>query len=371
MLMKKYTMLITGTIKPDSNVPFLQLQDKDERLKQYLWALNYLLRKGRNINVVFCDNSGQKCPDEIIQLAEKNKVKFEWLTFEGDTEKVVKYGKGFGEIEIINYALENSELIRECNYFIKLTGRIIVRNINMVLNSMNQKTNWFLTYGEKKVEKLDTRFYGIKKQTWKDSLSDIYTQGNDVINSVEILFARELLNRNEEMSTIRIQPNFEGESGGYGAYYYTSTIDVIKKTAKRLLATRNEKLFLEKNILWQGDLLLPSNVWEDVFGVLSKKRIIICGVNIVGHRFYYFAKTKCKIVGWTDKKFKGNSINGIKIKDIGEIKNHKVDYALIAAMNEESISEITRKLEQEGISNSNIISIKHVMEEKGYGYYLI
>ena len=132
--MKHTVLLMTSCINP-MGMKFTMLQDVEERKKQYIKAINFYLENTK-YRIVFCDNSGMDLSD--LKTVE-GKGRLEVLSFEGnDFDK--NLGKGYGEFGIIQYAIENSQYIREASCVIKLTGRLIVGNICEVVR-LNQ---WLL-----------------------------------------------------------------------------------------------------------------------------------------------------------------------------------------------------------------------------------
>lgn len=69
-------------------------------------------------------------------LESKYWDRLEILIFDGNKDKT--HGKGYGEMEIISYALTHSKYIlqkRPCR-IMKITGRLVVRNVNTIIAQM-------------------------------------------------------------------------------------------------------------------------------------------------------------------------------------------------------------------------------------------
>ena len=58
--------IITGTISPSEQMRQLALKNTEERLKQYIDALEFLIREKTFLKIIFCDNSGY--PMEHLQF---------------------------------------------------------------------------------------------------------------------------------------------------------------------------------------------------------------------------------------------------------------------------------------------------------------
>jgi hypothetical protein len=119
----KTAILITSTVNPNGMIN-LNLSNPGERLEQYIKSVNFYI-DNTDFDVIVCDNSNY---DYSEKLDKSNKVEF--LSFDGNHVK--NRGKGYGECEIIKYALENSSIIEKMNEhdrLIVITGRIIINNL--------------------------------------------------------------------------------------------------------------------------------------------------------------------------------------------------------------------------------------------------
>lgn len=137
-------LLLTGCINPNG-MKYTALQDPFIREKQYVEAINYYL-ENTTFKIVFCENSNcLHFADYFIR--EQQNDRYEYLTFDGNNYDKNR-GKGFGEAMIISYAFEHSRLLQECEgLIVKITGRIIIRNINKLLRNCHPDrvyANFFL-----------------------------------------------------------------------------------------------------------------------------------------------------------------------------------------------------------------------------------
>ena len=121
-------LLLTGCINPNG-MKMTALSNQEERKKQYVEAIHFYLSNTR-YSVVFSENSGT----DISHLFKKEiqSGRLEYLSFSGNQNK--EKGKGYGECEIIQYALNNSKIIHlaKDKRIAKITGRLIIRNINSI-----------------------------------------------------------------------------------------------------------------------------------------------------------------------------------------------------------------------------------------------
>jgi hypothetical protein len=123
-------LIVTSSIQPFPNVPFLAIRDPKERLRQTLCALVLWIRCPSIHSIVLCDNTAPDYDFSLIQeYAKQHGKKMEIMLFKGNA-RVVTAGKGYGEGEILNHVLKNSVLLKESKngVFYKITGRLFVSN---------------------------------------------------------------------------------------------------------------------------------------------------------------------------------------------------------------------------------------------------
>lgn len=214
-----FVLIITGCISPLHNQRYLFLKDEKERLKQYLECIDYYVRNTKIKNIVFCENSGfffDKV-DDLLKSATVLGVKMEWLSFRGDMELVAKYStKGIGEDEILDYVFTNSKLVKDARSFSKVTGRLILLNIDKLLECAQYETNYFYRDIYSNGLNLDTRFYVMDVNSYKYHLRRCYSIVKDYDLSLERVY-RVLLKR--KYKTLPLYPRFRGISGGVGVDY--------------------------------------------------------------------------------------------------------------------------------------------------------
>lgn len=123
-----FVILLTGCVNPQGMI-LTKLQDKDVRLKQYLYAINWYI-KNTDLPIVFVENTNFNLNQYYTDIM--NSDRFEYITFEGNNYDKAK-GKGYGEAIIMKYAFNHSTFIKENTYIIKITGRLVVQNISQLL----------------------------------------------------------------------------------------------------------------------------------------------------------------------------------------------------------------------------------------------
>lgn len=214
-------LLITGSIKP-KDVPYLTITDPDERLKQYIESICWYIEKSEIKDIVFCENTDYDFDTTyLFGLAKQNNKNLEILQFKGDNDKVSQFGKGWGEGEIIKYCLENSKLIKNKKFFIKVTGRVIVENIDKIKQKISTDECYFVKLQERVIS---TVFYVINIDIYNKYFLNEYNNVNDMEGySLEKVFYNviEKTKGSLKINSLPLYPRYIGISGSNGNSYQT------------------------------------------------------------------------------------------------------------------------------------------------------
>ena len=232
---KKICLLLTSCIYPNKDVPFLELKDSKIRKQQYLLSIEFFIKESNIDKIVFCDSSNAKEESYLTNLAKKYNKNFEWISFVGNNSLVNKFGKGYGEGEIIEYALRNSILLKKSDYILKITGRMIVKNIDLIIKT-SCKYDFYcypILFNNQNVF-LSTKMYIISKKLYEEYFLNKYNLVRDMENIyLENIFAKTVLDNNLKTKVFRIDPDFVGYSGTTGEKLKEySSFDKIKNTLR-------------------------------------------------------------------------------------------------------------------------------------------
>lgn len=129
----RYTLLLTACINPGGMI-MTHLTDASIRQKQYVEALSFYLTH-TSLPIVFVENSSTDISPLFQEHIQSGRL--ECFTFTGNQFNKEK-GKGYGEVEIMEYALLHSKLLGSSHYVVKITGRLIISNIHQLVN-VNQR----------------------------------------------------------------------------------------------------------------------------------------------------------------------------------------------------------------------------------------
>ena len=175
------TLLLTSCVFVSA--PFVEVNDPKIRIDLTLESIRQWLRIAGKLNIVICDGSGYDFAKDTTE--EFPDIKIECIYFKNDTESVLTHGKGYGEGEIIKYALEHSEYLKGSDYFAKCTSKLWVTNFPEIISRWNNvfQCQFGLekpkTIRNAKPASIDTRFYIINKYYYLEHFIDAYKNVND------------------------------------------------------------------------------------------------------------------------------------------------------------------------------------------------
>ena len=222
------TVLITTANNPPDGVPYLQMKDPVMRKIAAKAALYFWVTQGVE-QIVLADATGTNLLTEQEEAElDKSGTRVEQISYEQANEHVIKKGKGYAEGKLIEYAIDNSELLAREEYFFKCTGKLYVRNFSFIAGVIqaNNISNLFWRYmGDGSFPELwaDCRFYYTSKKFAQNHLLPAYFQSDDNANVTCEYHIHEALDR-----TIKIhrghRPFIAGYAGATGEAYFDSSL---------------------------------------------------------------------------------------------------------------------------------------------------
>ena len=245
--MRPFPVLLTSSvIVHDQGV---SLKDTDARLRHTVESVENWLNLDPNLAIVLCDGSGF----DIKPVIESRffGANIEYLKFQNDPALVVKFGRGYGEGEIIKYALKNSREILNAGCFVKCSAKLWVRNFHECMHWWNGD---FLCKGVflkvftplKKTEfhHIDTRFYVASKIFYEHYFMDAH-QKIDIEDGygLEECFRDVLMQSGIQGALLPVPSMIEGVGGGTAKYYRNSTSRKFKERL-RLALVKGKSEFL-------------------------------------------------------------------------------------------------------------------------------
>lgn len=224
------TVLITTANKPPKDVPFLQMTNVAMRYvtakaSVFFWAAHGIEK------IVIADATGGYLLDsEEILLLKQMGVDVEQISYYQNEDLIKSKGKGYGEGELLKFAIENSIFLKSESNFFKCTGKVYCRNFETILQMIKQNNvqNIFwrhLGEGDSLQPWADMRFFYTTKIFCKEILIPAYLKSDDRIAAAEYFCFNAL---NEKLSTAKaLRPLLSGFAGGTGKQYFDLSLGVL------------------------------------------------------------------------------------------------------------------------------------------------
>lgn len=171
-------LFLTACVNP-KGMTYTKLSNPEIRLQQYKDALDWYL-ENTSMKILLVENSGYDFSDCYKRQIENKRLEF--LCFEGNGYDRSR-GKGYGEAVIMEYGMVHSELINLTppnSQIVKVTGRLLCRNINEICRSCN---------------KADTVYANISKDDWNGNIAT-----SQVVIAPKNFFCEVFLPKREEIN---------------------------------------------------------------------------------------------------------------------------------------------------------------------------
>jgi hypothetical protein len=217
-----------------------RLNDPELRIKYTIESIAEWLKIDPQIQMVICDGSGFDFSDTVKNIFPAANI--ECIFFYNDAEKIKIHGKGYGEGEIIRYAIEHSKLMKKSEVFIKCTAKLWIANFNQCLLQWNQQFicgAYFahvFSFKKTALKFIDTRFYISRKDFYLSHFSSAHIQLGNTGQSIEDAFLDVILNKKIKHIFFRTPPVICGVGGGSGKYHKSGVIRVLKDRMRNWIA---------------------------------------------------------------------------------------------------------------------------------------
>lgn len=189
----KALMMLTATVRPNNWIQkqwYTKTLNIDERRDQYISTILYYLSIEEISAIVFIDNCMYQFEpiflENISWIAKNLWKEIEFLTFQWDVEKQLKYTYGYGEFETISYLFESSELFKRYKHIYKSTGRYRIYNVGKLIASSSRFSNLFYKYNIFNFNALNTVFFKL----WYDDIVQIISRYDDIFEKWKYLIPK-------------------------------------------------------------------------------------------------------------------------------------------------------------------------------------
>jgi hypothetical protein len=225
------TVLITTANSPPQGMPYLEMVDPVMRTIAAKAALYFWVAQGVE-QIVLADATETNLlnAQEEADL-DRSETRIEQINYKQDSEAITRKGKGYAEGKLIEYAINNSELLARDEYFFKCTGKAYVRNFPVLAGAVKASniTNLFWRFiDDSSLSRfgVDCRFYYTSKRFARDHLLRAYLESNDVNGVFCEDLIRDVVNTNLQVGR-SVRPLLAGYAGSTGEPYYDPSLGVL------------------------------------------------------------------------------------------------------------------------------------------------
>lgn len=224
----------------------VKLKDEKLRIFHTLESIERWLGLFPQAQLVLCDGSNFDFSELVNEKFPRASI--ECLFFMNDPRLILLHGKGFGEGEIIRYALDHSRILGRSSWFAKCTAKLWVDNFFECTKSWNGKFlcqayfSGVFSLKETHLQYIDTRFYLASKIFYTENLLDAHINvGGEQGIGIEKKFLDVVLAKNIKAIFFRTPPVVCGVGGGSGKYYNASIIRRLKERLRMALVVSRPK----------------------------------------------------------------------------------------------------------------------------------
>lgn len=234
-------LLTSCVIVSDHSV---SLKDENSRIRLTIESMEKWLAISPDLRLVICD--GSNFDFSRIVLEKFPGAHIECLFFQNNKELVTLHGKGYGEGEIVNYALQNSACLKGSDFFAKCTAKLWVENFLECLQGWNGTflcKGYFsdvFSFKRTQFSYVDTRFYLVKKSFYLKNLASTYLNvGGERGLSLEHCFRDVILEKKYSKVLFNVPAVICGVGGGSGTYYKNNLKRRLKESIRLRIVRRN------------------------------------------------------------------------------------------------------------------------------------
>jgi hypothetical protein len=226
----EFSLLLTASIDP-KGMPGVSRPDPNYREQTYADCFEYYLRNHPRVQkIIFAENSGWPL-DRFHQLAGTANVhakEVEVLSFDCNDFPRDK-GKSYGELLLIENALDRSQLAESARFVGKLTGRNFLLNLTRVLETLPGAPEFYCDIRDHNFYQMlgmpdcghhcDTRFFVMTRHFYDRYIRHTYATLPFESNYMLEGFLYDLIKENEHREKIikrfRVEPDYRGAAGHF------------------------------------------------------------------------------------------------------------------------------------------------------------
>ena len=243
----EFILLLTASIDP-KGMPGVSQPDPGDREDTYTDCFRYYLENHPRVRkLIFAENSGWPLDrfHELASFANSHAKEIEIISFDCNDFPREK-GKSFGELLLIEKALERSRLARDVKYIGKLTGRNLLLNITALLETISsdfalccdiRDHNFYELLGMPDCgHHCDSRFFiftrSFHSRYLKGTLAALPFANGYLIEGLLFDLVKTVERTDPIIKRFRVEPDFRGTAGHFmknRAKDYGSATEIMKR----------------------------------------------------------------------------------------------------------------------------------------------
>ena len=242
--MNNIVLLLSATIDI-KGMPKAYPADPETRQEDYFHTLKYYINHHPKIQkILFVENSGWSLARvQEATLENPYNKDIEFISINSNTFPR-SYGKGYGEISLIDQGFKQSELIQKANCVAKITGRIKLLNLTEILESVSgsydclydiKDQGWvikkYLFQETTASPYVDTRFLVFKKEFYLKYFQPLLYNHQNGCFYMESKIYQGIQSAKPDQKLIErfpIEPEFYGIAGHFQGKDYNSPVEKFK-----------------------------------------------------------------------------------------------------------------------------------------------
>jgi len=223
-------ILVTTATRPPEGIPFLAMTNASTRALTAKASVFFFAAQGaRRIVIADATDTLLLNADDLSMLDQLG-VKVEQLAYRQDDARIKQRGKGYGEGELIRFALRTSLLLQQSDHFFKCTGKVYCRNFPAIrqLIEKHKVSGIFWRWigdGTALMPWADARFYFTSRAFAESHLIPAYLRTEDSTSAAEYHLFNALNETCRQGKALR--PLLTGFAGGSGEQYFDAGLGAL------------------------------------------------------------------------------------------------------------------------------------------------
>lgn len=226
-----FCLILTATINP-GEMPDLVRKDSNVRLSDYKKSFRFWLEKSTVKKIIFIDNSNSDLTFFKNLASEYNNKEVEILSNSLNSTFDKDLGKGYGQYLCLKEIFEKSNLVKDSNYFIDVTGRHCIINFNQILEDISKNESDIYVNLSNNLKFSDANIYAGTKKFFTNYVIPETSKTNDKKNNIfENCIAKATLKAVSDgykLSKTPIYADIDGYIGTNGKQYKQNFFKKIK-----------------------------------------------------------------------------------------------------------------------------------------------